>query len=161
MSFAALRWAMGISIPCQQKMTLLALADFSNDDGAAFPSMAKLSEKAGLCVRATRESVRKLERLNLISTHAQIRSYGQTSNYFILAVESAAKDKKVVRFRPSAAPSLAPPAYYAAPPAYPADITSNNNLTLDILEPFQEKDYLVLGYPSAGLPKKHGTAQGN
>jgi len=134
MSFAALRWAMGIKIPCQQKMILLALADFSNDDGASFPSMAKLAEKAGLCVRTARASIRKLEKLDLISTHAQIRSYGQTSNYFVLAIDPIAKDKTVIKFRSSLALVKAPPACDASPPAGHADITCNNNLTQDILK---------------------------
>ena len=133
---------MGLDIPCREKMALLALADFSNDEGASFPSIAKLAKKAGMCARTAQMGLRRLEALELISTHKQVRSYGQTSNYFILAIDSVGKANKIIKFRPSIALLPAPPAYSAPPPAYSADITSNNNLTQDILEPYQEKNYL-------------------
>jgi hypothetical protein len=140
MSFQAIIWAMGQEIPGREKMTLLALADFSNNEGTSYPSMAKLAKKAGFCVRTTRMGLRALEKLGLVTTYEQTRSYGRTSSLFVLTMNIKAQSKKALSFRPSAGLLIAPPANYAAPPAYPADITSNNNLTLDILEPFQEKD---------------------
>lgn len=130
MSFAAIKWAMSLTLPCHQKMTLLALADFSNEEGSAFPSMAALAKKAGLCVRTARGALRKLEKLDLVSTHTQIRSYGQTSNFFILSLEAVVQPKKIVKFRPSQNALLVPPASHAAPPAPYADITCNPNLSL-------------------------------
>jgi hypothetical protein len=147
MSFQAIIWAMGQEVPGREKMTLLALADFSNNEGTSYPTMAKLAKKAGFCVRTTRMGLRKLEKLGLVTTHEQTRSYGRTSNFFVLAMNIKAESKKVLSFRPSVAMLAAPPAYYAAPPADHADITSNNNLTQDIQSRFNRKTTCT-GLPS-------------
>lgn len=51
-------WALPIS--STDKLVLLALADWSNDDGACWPSMRQLADKSGLTDRAIRTSIGRL-----------------------------------------------------------------------------------------------------
>lgn len=51
-------WKMALGTT--DKMVLLALADWSNDDGACWPSMRQLAEKTSLTDRAIRASVARL-----------------------------------------------------------------------------------------------------
>lgn len=48
-------------VSATDKLVLLALADWSNDDGQCWPSMAQLIVKTGLSERGVRKSLRRLE----------------------------------------------------------------------------------------------------
>lgn len=53
--------AWSLKLSSTDKLVLLALADWSNDDGLCWPSMAQLAEKSGLTGRAIRTSIGRLK----------------------------------------------------------------------------------------------------
>lgn len=61
-----LAWQAGIT--STQKLVLLALADWCNDDGICWPSIAKLSAKTSLSERGLRKVLRNLEELGVLDT---------------------------------------------------------------------------------------------
>lgn len=69
----------GISAP--QKAVLISLADNANDEGACWPSVARIAERTCLSERAVRLALRKLEELGyLVSHHRSGRSTWYTVN---------------------------------------------------------------------------------
>jgi predicted transcriptional regulator len=84
MSFQAMAWAIKQPIPCQDKMVLLVLANYANDDATCYPSVNRLSADCGLSESKVRKCVAKLEKLGLARRHMRIRAYGQTSNVYEL-----------------------------------------------------------------------------
>jgi len=52
-------------------LVLLAIADFADDDGRAYPSVTRLAEKARLSERAAQYSIRKLASMGLLTVEAQ------------------------------------------------------------------------------------------
>ena len=64
-----------------QKAVLISLADNANDEGACWPSVARISERTCLSERAVRLALRKLEELGyLVSHHRSGRSTWYTVN---------------------------------------------------------------------------------
>lgn len=57
----------GMDLSTTDKMVLLALADWSNDDGVCWPSMAQLEVKTSLTNRAIRASVARLKEAGHLS----------------------------------------------------------------------------------------------
>jgi hypothetical protein len=86
MSFQAMAWAIKQPLSCQEKMVLLMLSNYADQSGRCFPSMGVLSKECGLSLAQTRKCVSKLEEAKLVRRYKRIRSYGQTSNTFILAI---------------------------------------------------------------------------
>ena len=86
MSFQAMAWAIKHKLVCQEKMVLLMLANYADQSGRCFPAMGTLAAECGLPLSTTRKCVAKLEEAKLLRRYKRIRSYGQTSNTFILAV---------------------------------------------------------------------------
>lgn len=86
MSFQAMTWAVKQALPCQEKMVLMMLANYADQSGRCFPSMPMLSKDAGLSLSQTRKCVARLEELKLLRRYRRVRSYGQTSNSFTLAI---------------------------------------------------------------------------
>ncbi|MBB5709318.1 helix-turn-helix domain-containing protein [Sphingomonas xinjiangensis] len=60
MSIRLMTAAWSLKLSSTDKLVLLALADWSNDDGLCWPSMAQLADKSGLTDRAIRTSVGRL-----------------------------------------------------------------------------------------------------
>lgn len=87
MSFQAMAWAADKNLPCNQKMVLLMLANYADAQGRSYPSMPILSVQCGLSMSQTRKCVVELEKLKLVRRYKRVRSYGQTSNSFILAIK--------------------------------------------------------------------------
>ena len=86
MSFQAMAWAIKHPLQCQEKMVLLMLANYADQSGRCFPSIGTLATECGLSMSQTRKCIAKLEEAKLVRRYKRIRSYGQTSNTFILAV---------------------------------------------------------------------------
>jgi DNA-binding IclR family transcriptional regulator len=84
MSFQAMAWAIKQPLPCQEKMVLLVLANYADEKATCFPSLSRLSMDCGLSQSQIRKCVAKLEKQALVRRHAQMRSYGQTSNVYAL-----------------------------------------------------------------------------
>jgi DNA-binding IscR family transcriptional regulator len=64
-----------------QKLVLLALADWANDEGLCWPSISRLAEKASLTGRAVQKTIRGLEELQFIRRDEVI---GKGNRYWIL-----------------------------------------------------------------------------
>ena len=84
MSFQAMTWAVKQPLQCHEKIVLLMLANYADEKGKCFPSMKRLALECGLSLSQTRKSMAKLEEWKLVRRYGRIRSYGQTSNTFVL-----------------------------------------------------------------------------
>ena len=84
MSLDALSWAFNLDLPNPGvKLTLLALANFANEHGEAYPSQQAISIKTCLSERAIRRHLVTLEQLGIISRVARKRANGSyTSDRF-------------------------------------------------------------------------------
>lgn len=93
MSIEALSWAFNLELPSSgAKMTLLALANYANEAGEAYPSQKAMAEKTCLCERAIRTHLVTLEGLGIISRVARTRSNGSfTSDLFKLHIGAKAQ----------------------------------------------------------------------
>lgn len=88
MSIDALSWAFNLDLPSSgAKLTLLALANYCNEDGLAYPSQKAMSKKTCLCERAIRTHLVTLENLGIITRQARKRENGSyTSDLFKLHI---------------------------------------------------------------------------
>ena len=84
MSLEALTWAFNLELPNPgAKLTLLALANYANEDGEAYPSQKSIGIKTCLSERAVRSNLAILETLGVISRISRKRSNGSfTSDLF-------------------------------------------------------------------------------
>ena len=84
MSIEAISWAFNTLLPNSgMKLTLLALCNYANEDGEAYPSQKALAEKTCLCERAIRTHLVALEDVGLIARKARTRANGSfTSDLF-------------------------------------------------------------------------------
>ena len=92
-SIDALNWAFNLDLPNSgQKIVLLVLANYADDEGKAFPSQKTLSEKTCLSERAIRDNLTRLEEVEIISRVPRCRSNGSyTTDLFKLNVGAKAK----------------------------------------------------------------------
>lgn len=92
MSIDALSWAFNLDLPSSgAKLTLLALANYCNEDGLAYPSQKAMSKKTCLCERAIRTHLVTLENLGIITRQARKRENGSyTSDLFKLHIGAQA-----------------------------------------------------------------------
>jgi hypothetical protein len=88
MSLDALSWAFNLDLPNSGvKLTLLALANFSDENGEAYPSQKAISVKTCLSERAIRRHLLTLEDLGIISRISRKRANGSyTSDRFKLYI---------------------------------------------------------------------------
>lgn len=88
MSIDALSWAFNLDLPSSGvKLTLLALANYADENGEAFPSQKAMAIKTCLCERAIRTHLATLEALGLISRISRTRANGSfTSDLFTLNI---------------------------------------------------------------------------
>ncbi|MDA8095285.1 MAG: helix-turn-helix domain-containing protein [Betaproteobacteria bacterium] len=84
MSLDALSWAFNLDLPSSgAKLTLLALANFADEHGEAYPSQKAISVKTCLCERAIRAHLVTLENLGVITRISRKRANGSfTSDRF-------------------------------------------------------------------------------
>ena len=68
MSIRLMNLAWQAQLTSTQKLVLIAMADWSNDEGICWPSIAKLASKTSLSERGLRKVIRNLEQLGLINT---------------------------------------------------------------------------------------------
>jgi len=87
MSLYAMSWAFSLTLPPNEKIVLLALADCENDETLRCdPSQAHLAKKASLGERTVREMLKQLESRGLITrTKRGGRGEGRQSDNYLLA----------------------------------------------------------------------------
>lgn len=67
-------------ISSTQKLVLLALADWANDEGLCWPSITRLAAKASLTSRAVQKAIRSLEEVGFIR---RVEVFGKGNQYWI------------------------------------------------------------------------------
>jgi hypothetical protein len=96
MSIQAVSWAFEQNVPTLEKFVLVALANYSNHDEEAWPSLATLSRDTSMCIKTIRVKLRALESLNLISRSNRFNEVGQTSNRYLLHIDRHVKSNRAV-----------------------------------------------------------------
>ncbi len=76
---AAIRLVVGLSVA--EKMTLIVLADYANNDGECYPSMAAVAERSGLGLRSVARSIAALEKAGYLVLSRQT---GRPNRYQIV-----------------------------------------------------------------------------
>lgn len=66
MSLKAMSWAFDQQLTPEQKIVLLALADYADGDGVCFPGQKNLARKTSIPERTLRRRIQELEELKLI-----------------------------------------------------------------------------------------------
>src|SRR5688500_3752156 len=81
MSIDALSWAFNLDMPSPgAKLTLLALANYANEDGIAYPSLKSLAKKTSQSIRTVQSNLGLLERLGLVARTQRLRANGSTTS---------------------------------------------------------------------------------
>jgi len=88
-----------LDIKQHQKMLLLSLADFANDNGVCWPSQDSLAKKCGKSDRAIRRTLRELEELHIINTvHRGITAKqggGRMTNIYFIQLPDVSSAKEL------------------------------------------------------------------
>ncbi len=139
MSIVATKWARRVNVPPTQKLVLLTLADFADDDGICWPSGRRIAEETGLSDRCIRYSMSEFRKHGLISGGGKSGSYQKiTLNFGMISLSeeqlaslklaasqrnkaAAASPKAAVPAREKAAAASAHPAAASIEPAAAAD----------------------------------------
>lgn len=81
-------WALDNLDPLE-KLTLLSVADFANDEGIAWPSIRTIARKSSLSEDSVRRKLKNLQKSGLISiTPQQDKNGRDTSNKFHITIKS-------------------------------------------------------------------------
>ncbi len=90
MTVEAINWAFKQDLAPAMKVILLALADYADGDGFAYPGQQSLSEKTSIPERSLRRHLAKLEELGLITRERRKRDDGlRTSDGYWLQMSPA------------------------------------------------------------------------
>lgn len=81
-----------VQLPATEKLVLMCLADFADDDGACWPGIELLMERTGLGERCVREQLKRLEARALLE---RSRRVGQSAMYRITFATPAEVEKPV------------------------------------------------------------------
>jgi hypothetical protein len=84
MSFQAMAWAIKQKAPTKSKFVLLVLANYADDRGVAWPSLATLGQDTGIKRSTLIECIKKLVELGLIDKVKRYRGNLKTSNIYRL-----------------------------------------------------------------------------
>jgi hypothetical protein len=78
-------WAFGQPLSGNEKVVLLAIADFANDDGLCWPSIPSIAKKACVSVRTVQRIISELLEQNYLSVDRRLSADGRsTSNCYNL-----------------------------------------------------------------------------
>lgn len=76
------------TISLSEKMVLLALADYANDDGACWPSYSRIARKSNISKRTAIRIVERFVKLGVIYKELQITDMnGYASNRYVIDIE--------------------------------------------------------------------------
>jgi len=84
MSFQAMSWALKQPVKTTEKLLLLVIANYADEQGQAWPSVETLCRDTGMSRATIQRSLRKLEKLGFLSTKKRMKSHAQTSNLYTL-----------------------------------------------------------------------------
>lgn len=80
MSYHLAAWAMDVDVPPREKLLLILIASYANDDGECFPSQTTLAYRSGLSRRTVLRSLAELEERGVITRRPNRRSDGSRSS---------------------------------------------------------------------------------
>lgn len=134
MSVAAITWAKAQQAPnAVAKAVLVFIADYADDDGVAWPSLATLTNDLQVSKRTLQRAIRLLEEAGLLLSDARYQGHGgQTSNRYCLAMSGeGAKSADCDQSDMGPVPIVAPP--YELPTNLPpeADASVGNARACD------------------------------
>lgn len=87
MSILATNWVWSLALPPTPKLILMALADEADDDGYCWPSVRRISKKAGVSERTVRRAIAAYGDSELLQVSTRIRADGgQSSNSYRLSL---------------------------------------------------------------------------
>jgi DNA-binding transcriptional regulator YhcF (GntR family) len=84
MSFQAIAWAFKQPAKTAEKFLLIAVANYADERGHAWPSVERLCADTGMSRATVQRSLKKLEKGGFISRHKRVKGYLQTSNLYVL-----------------------------------------------------------------------------
>lgn len=87
MSFQAMTWAVKQPLPAYEKLTLLVLANYSDNKFQCFPSAKRLAEDTGMSVSQVRKCILTLIKRGAIKKRNRLTKHGSASNIYTLNVE--------------------------------------------------------------------------
>ena len=97
MSVHAISWALESDLPCPERMVLVVLANFSNQDGESYPSQKTIARMGGLTRPAVNKILARLETKSwLLIIPRQHESGADKSYLYKLNIPEEAKGKTVV-----------------------------------------------------------------
>lgn len=88
----AVAWAFAQDLPPTPKLVLVALADYANGNGQAWPSQETLAAKCGLSERAVRDALRLLQQRLLVRQFQRKGTPGNRLAYGLLLDNRAARE---------------------------------------------------------------------
>ena len=74
MSFSIGKRVWAIPLPATEKLVLLALAHYADDNGQCWPSLDKLGKDTGLHPKSVSRCIRRLKKRKLIETKRRMNS---------------------------------------------------------------------------------------
>ena len=74
MSFSIGKRVWAIPMPATEKLVLLALAHYADDNGQCWPSLDKLGKDTGLHPKSVSRCIRRLKKRKLIETKRRMNS---------------------------------------------------------------------------------------
>lgn len=87
MSVEALAWAIDLKIPPTQKLVLICLANYADENGVCWPGQKKLADKTGLTDRTVRTQLSCMEKAGLFTRRQRRReNMTRTSDEYTLCI---------------------------------------------------------------------------
>lgn len=100
MSIEVMSWAWKTNLKSTLKLTLLALADYSNDDGLCWPSIDAMVKKSSLTRSSLIANVQKLCCLGIIEKKKRYENGRRSSNQYRLKIELSPESIRIDSGRP-------------------------------------------------------------
>lgn len=84
MSFQAIAWAFKQPAKTAEKFLLIAVSNYADEQGHAWPSVERLSLDTGMSRATVKRGLKRLEDGGYISRHKRLKGHLQTSNLYVL-----------------------------------------------------------------------------
>jgi len=149
MSIRLMSRAWDSNLPTTDKFVLLALADWSNDAGHCWPSVAQLQAKCSLSERTVQAALKRLDEAGLISRDMRA---GKGTLYRVMIPETPAADAPPQEM-PPAADAPTPAADAPNTPLTPIPLVSSNDDTPPKPSPVKLLEAWNATAERIGLPK--------
>ncbi|MCA3080408.1 MAG: helix-turn-helix domain-containing protein [Rhodocyclaceae bacterium] len=122
MSISALNWAFGMrGVSVSQKVVLISLANFSDENGYSFPSMKTIADMSCMSESSVRRALSEMCAQGILTVEKRFRADGsQTSSGYFLVITPPV--------------NLTPPPCTVTPPPVTADTPYNHHITTTLID---------------------------